>query len=636
MLITLLIIALPILTVCACQKEAVPKAAPVVATVNRTLSQPEEPEALARAKEYLVKNSFPPALAEKLVNTNRRLLTVLYEEDPPLYQEILARLGRLGPRVEIHSQLSQYPEVAGLAAGALEADPAGATKILRSLPANEQQRDVVYAMYTFFHEPVDAVFLAERLEVCRDIMIELWLEDLNFLLPFLVRFSGPACEEAQAVYLQWVEDAYRQAFRFPESNRQRKLEETLAFLIYHGDTVKELLRSDVSFREAFLRTYWPGFKALLQQKLEGTADPEVRAVLWASYVEDPRVWQFLHDYGKVHSVPAAFEVFEHFGCVAVDLWLAPEFREQAVRERLLKALESADEEVIYLLADPNLRKEPLFPQFLRRQIPQSTFISGLWKLAECGNDRAKIHERLLYWNSLSDKALVEELGPPPEGILTYVPGYNICYLLHKWQQGRTIHAGDIGWAAFEVISFIPVAGGGGKLFTVASKKTAESLARGCVKHAARKGATKILAATAERNIAQTFAGSFLRQSFSTARVDVTASIRLAFQTFKRLGFGRQAFRNLTGLEARIFMRSDRVVFLNLGALASPRSPVARILTETAENAGIDVAAKSDLGQAAIGQTLEAARTAWREYLSIAWLARGHLNKGEGPRNEATP
>ncbi|MGB9689674.1 hypothetical protein [Thermogutta sp.] len=595
---------------------------------------PSREEPLTNAKQLLESASLSGELAEKLVTTNARLLTFLYEEDPQSYHEVLVLWARLGSHPELHPQLSIYPEAASLAAGVLDVDPLGAAKIVESLPTDERQRDVVYSMYTFFPEPQGALLIAQRLRHSGSIMVDLWLEGQVYILPYLIRFSGPEAEAAEEVYLQWVDSVFSHALRSSQSERSRNLDNSLALVVCHSDAIKRTLLSEVQFREAFLTKYWPRFQALLMRKLASATNSDQRELIWAEYTGHPSVWQFIHEFASKTSEDAAFQTFERYGCVAVDLWFTPEFRENAVREKLIEVLKAADDQVLGALAASTLRSEPLFFQLIKRNLPSGTLGTALAVLGSNADNPREIQRLLDYWSRLSDQALVEELGSEPGGPVTWIPGYQVYYVLHKQAQGREISAFDMIAAVLDAASFVPIGAGSSKLITISGNRARAAVVEGVANATLKKAIMETAEQTAEKEVTRALPTAIMRETFSVARSDITSGVRLAFQTFKRLGVGREMFRELTGLEPRIFMRRDRYVFLNYGAIVDPHSPFGRFLHETAMNAGADIALSTPAGQTAMKEITQHARNAWRQYLSATWLAVGlRKNVEEGNHGE---
>lgn len=577
--------------------------------------------ALLEGKHRLEAAGFPPQLAEKLVAVNELLLRISYEEDQSEFDSILALLSRLGRHDHLHAQLEKFPELAGLCASALGVDPSGPALILASVPAVEAEQEVVYSMYSFFCDETDALRLARRLERYGQVMKALWLEDQIYVAPFLKPSYRPEVDEVDESYLTWVGQAYREALAAPAFDRQDELDRTTVIIMTHGEVIYHLMREEPSFREAFLHLYWPRHRELLRRKLYGVADADERELIWTEHYADPRVWKFIHDFTQQSGVDEAFRLLEQYGLVTVDIWLAPELKDPAIRYTILEALSLADLEMLAVLADPAIRSDPLFASLLRRKISKPTLVAAIRSLPADPDQRQR---RLQYWSRLSNQALAEELGPGPEGPSTWLPGYQVYYLVRKFGQGREISGWDWALAVRDVagvVRIIRIILGRAKLREIA-KEIAGTLAEAAAIQRPSRAVEKAPGEASKQTIQKAVWPAVFRQSLSVARVDVTTWVRMTFRTFKKLGLGRKAFRNATGLESRILMRADRCVYLNFSALVSPSTPYGRVLSETASNALGDALPSSPGAQMAIRDTIQTAQHAWRQFLSAGWIAVG--------------
>ena len=123
--------------------------------------------------------------------------------------------------------------------------------------------------------------------------------------------------------------------------------------------------------------------------------------------------------------------------------------------------------------------------------------------------------------------------------------------------------------------------------------------------------------------------------------DVTDLVRF---TYKKSGSGRETFKRLTGLEARVFMRPDRRVAVHLPQLVSRNHALGIVLRETAINAGFDTALSSKPGEAAVETGAKGGRRvyratkeqvdAWEQHVAAWWLANatGTLDRAKRPKS----
>ena len=92
-------------------------------------------------------------------------------------------------------------------------------------------------------------------------------------------------------------------------------------------------------------------------------------------------------------------------------------------------------------------------------------------------------------------------------------------------------------------------------------------------------------------------------------MDITHPVKAGFVLSRRLGLGRDPFKKITGLEARVFMRQDGRVFINFTNLLLHPAPAASFLTYTLENS----ISQSDQ----VGDGMHALQL-WKEEVSAWW------------------
>lgn len=470
--------------------------------------------------------------------------------------------------------------------------------------------------------------MADALQCDRDLILRLCHRSSE--QPALVwLLKMPTGDEAARAYREWVRGVLEKALdRSALYAEDEAMARALVLLDIHAPAVSELLQRDELFRRNFLERYWPRFCRALDIAARAEERAE-RDVLWMNYVVDPRVWRYyldLWDKGE-----DSYHVFERYGVVAVGLMLAPEYRE--LRDEVFRVLRDADEGILVGLDDPELRSQPLFRELLRRKLPAWAVAKAVGVLLE---NPAEAPRQLRYWQSLSDDAFLKDLGPPPQGLKTWLPGYGLYYLAHKAAQGREVGAFDYLWAVTDVATLaVPV----GKPATLGRPLVQTAVRKG-VSQAVVSGTEKALAKAGTRALAPLVikeAHLATRRKIVTAlaskplaAVDVTDAVRWSFGRLQGLGLGRKTFKAFTGLEARVFMRADRRVVFDVGKLFGSASAFGIVMRETAENAGFDLAMNTRPGQdlvqtgaTAVTQAPEVAAKqleAWREHLSAWWTA----------------
>jgi hypothetical protein len=592
-------------------------------------------DALGQTKKRLIEHGLSEESAEAIVEHNQRYLKIVWEEDQKQWERTVALFVRLGLQPEpVQASLVRFPELAGLLAGSLEAHRDGPLSIVQSLPESSIDRQAVLSLYAQFCDASDATRLAALLRRDQDLVLRLIAHDaLSLLLPWLL--TEPDNPEVRKVYHDWLRQVLNEALDSASHGDSAALDRAAALLVTHSGRVGELLNQDEAFRRAFLDKYWLRFAHTVRHALDktpkqlgesGQDEVSERELVWFSYFCDPRVWDYFHQLAEEGDF--VFEVFDRWGLVAVDLALAPEYRE--VRKGVLEALRKADEMVIEALRDENLRRQPLFVELLKRDIKGGPLAKALRELQAAP---AEAPRKLAYWQRLSDQALIEELGPPPEGLKTWLPGYAIYYWLRKSSQGRELGWDDHLWAAVDMLqaSFIAK---GITLIGPLGRSIGKTLGRKGIQEGAElaaKASARKFSPLAFESVANGFR-TIMRSvtSHELLQADITAITRFSFHNLQRIGLGGKTFKYLTGLEARVFMRADRRVVFGFADWFEKNSVMGRLLRETAENAGVDLTLSTPLGQEAVQAGIRAAKVgseaaarqlkAWREHLSLWWIA----------------
>jgi hypothetical protein len=539
---------------------------------------------------------------------------MLEDSSPTEVEKTLQTLGRLGGDPHSMSSLSRRPELAGLLAEALEADPDGPAVILDSIPPDGTERcTAILSLYGLMASPRDSVTLAKVLRRDGDIIERLCLHHVWDAVRWF--YQLPSDPEAEKVYRSWLQSIFEQALDSPDDDA---LDRARTFLTIHVSMVNATLDADADFRRRFLQEVWPLYHRVLSAHRDETE--------WGMYNYDPRVWAFLAQYGQ-----RGAKMFDARGAIAVDLLAAREY--QGCRERVWGALESGDQETIAALNDPKLREQALFRKLLERDLPAGTLAKALNILA---SDVPSAPKNLRYYYSLDDATLTEELGPPPEGPETWLPGYSIYYLARKFTNGREITGMDTVMAtvdAVEAVFMMKGASKGLKVIQKGVKTTLEKRGAGLAARQAHQATARELFPWVIRSGHEQVRLAFASIGHGT-KADITSTVQFMF---RGSGLGNESFWRLTGLEAKVFMRADRRVIIDLGELGSNRHVLGRYLRETAFNAGFDglmvsgeaalktetgaeVARSTKTGAIVIVKTSGDEIEAWKQHLSAWWLA----------------
>lgn len=505
--------------------------------------------------ENLVKKGWTPRAAAAVCDLNRKYFQIVWQEAPDEWKSDLVLFQRLGGDPGIQIAIEKVPELAALLAGTLEYASDGPHQILDVLPKDAESRNDTIALLQLFAAPEEALAFCRIFKADKGLILRIWRAGAyDALAEFLKPL--PTSSEVASEYRRWRQELFEPVL----GKSQNELICLLVFLEIHRKQLIESLTKP-RFRELFWSTYWPAVEPYYRECLN-TDEEEKRITLWCEYLMDPRVWRYFEVFSN--EPERAVKAYQQYGNVAVDISLDIVFSQ--IREKILDILRLSSPEVVMIVADQQLRKNPDFVAFLKRDLEPVRKAQALMTLKNLQPDEQT--RRLAYWQTLSDSALYEELGPEPSGFQTWVPGFGVVYFLRKMAQGREVTVSDAVWGAGDLVALVPLGGAAlkgssGPLVQVLKKagvRGAEEFVDSVTKNAAKRG-------------------------ISSLAVDVTHPTRYLFTQLKKSGADRRWFRTLTGLEARVFMRRDAVVLLDSTYLA--KGPLGRFMKETAENAGFD-------------------------------------------------
>jgi hypothetical protein len=549
--------------------------------------------------DELISSGWDAAAARAVVELNAGCLAAVNDEIPEELGQILALWRRLGTIRHAQPALVRRPELAGLLAGSLEIAADGPERILKAFELFNGEDDVAVltSLYMLSAAPEDGVALARTLDRDGDLILRLcrrhawdaivWFDDL------------PPDRAGRDDYRRWLRDIFESALN---SADDEALDRAQALLVIHSGRIRKKFASDPEFRREFLPRYWPMFERVLSAQSDELS--------WAVYVGDPRVWDLLIGYPEEGE-----HVFRRHGALAVDLLVGDDYRE--CRQQVFDALQQGENEaVIAALYDDELRQQPLFRKLMQRALPGDTLAAALYKLTADSADAPRL---LRYYDQLSDTALIEEIGGAPEGGQTWIPGYAIYYLGKKYAQGREIEGMDVVLAAVDAAEVVFVAKGASRGLKLVQQGLKDS--------AKKRGLTKVAKAVETASARQLHPAALreghkavrkgLRESLrDKASLDVTDIVRFAF---RKSGIGRESFKRLTALEARVFMPADRRVVIDLAAMVGKDHVLGRFLAVSAVNAGVDIVLQTDTGQGAVHTAAEKLQ-AWKQHVSVWWLA----------------
>ena len=547
--------------------------------------------------------------AGQVANLNAEWFALISEENEASAQKQLKFLEGLGQHSEFMDFLEEHPETAGLLAAA--DDPA---VIHRSLVSAGEDYDFVASLYVQHAAPEDAALLAEALDRHRTIIGRVARSGMpGAELPFLFRRGNEGSEE----YDRWLAEAWNPRITDPDEERAA----FQVFLLDQGPMLRRRLKDDYRFRAVFRSELWP--------KLSRVAGPTGG---WVLYVGEPYLWDLL-------SLPEGERLLERHGRLPILLLFEEGAYPSHLRDDIIRNLLNDDNLILQALV--KFRNRPSFVRLLERKLPRQLLDKAAARLLAAGSDYPRLLDE---FERLSESALTEALGPPPDGLQTWLPLYDVYYVGKKLVQGRDPDAMDwILATADAATTFLPAIKIGGKAggtvvkagakdaaeqaFKTSLKQEGKTLAkkqftRELTRNSTRltvKEATEMVARVAERGLDHELAHFGItsvliqvQQSFKQALLkatsfEVTQPVRFLF-TYS--GVSRQTFKRLTGLEARLFMRHDAKIHLRLG----------NTVLGTAASKYIN-GLNDQLADQALDATVNARQVrAWRQQVGAWWLA----------------
>jgi hypothetical protein len=156
-----------------------------------------------------------------------------------------------------------------------------------------------------------------------------------------------------------------------------------------------------------------------------------------------------------------------------------------------------------------------------------------------------------------------------------------------------------------------------KLRDEAVKDLAALSSREIAEQASEKQLTSLIAHHALKSLPSELGEALLK----TGVVDMTSVLHGAFKIMSRFGIGRESFKKLTGLEARVFLRKDAKVFVNLPSAIAGNNPYARFLNETSINGAVEEVMRTQVAKEGLQKGLQLVsetKERWQEHLACWW------------------
>jgi len=595
-------------------------------------------EALAtEAKSRLLRAGWSEAAAREVVDLNLDWFIIQSEENAGGFERQLKLLEALGDHPQVFATVEKQPELAGLLAGAISPED-----VCASLSVPDQDYQPLVGLFLQHVDAPARTALSHALQSQRSTIR--FLQERGILgAEVLFMYDRPAAETAGSgdwslEYDRWLHDELESRRHVPD--------EELASFVYlvlgQGPEIRKRLAEDESFRREFRTQIWPK----LNRAASGMQN------MFESFVEDPRIWDLLR-------LDAGEDLLKGTGPLAIDLLYGyPEDDRPgyptAVHDEVIQTL--LRREPLSIQALIAFRREPLFVRFLKKQISDDTRAAALAKLFQA---RPNHTELLATYSRLSGVALADEVGPPPHGVITWVPFYYTVYEVpKKWLQGRDATVMDLLQAGLDPVMLVAdvLTAGGAEVprraLVVAGREATEqigkklgekvvvvTLEKSAVDLAARKlgvEAAEKLATKGSSLMADWSTTALLTETQAAVKgmlgrastIDVTNLVQFLHRYG---GVHRRTMKEWLGIEARLFMRGDAKVFFSLQNV--PRkllgAKAAEFLARTGKDLMIGGVVESEPGQDAMREAARKAIKAkehavqslrtWRQHVSALWL-----------------
>ena len=567
--------------------------------------------------------------AESVVDLNAEWFQIQAEENPTGLEIQLKLLDVLGRYSDLHDFLIIHPEAAGLLASV--DNPRSVAESL-NVAAADCEYERIAGLFVQHAAPKDAGRLAQALAANYE---QIKVLHRRGFIGCEAIFIFNRDDSAGREYQLWLCEAL--------SARSEASEEELGsfvnLAIRQGASIRERMKKDEQFREQFRAELWPK----LMQVLANDQSP------LEFYLNEPNLWDLL-------MLENGVELLSRCGLLPLDLLYGyPEIGHRAypkvLHDKVIQILLRREEQAIHSLM--TFRDEPQFHKFLERDLSPDTRSAALAQLLAAGTNYPA---KLASYERLSNTALADEVGPPPSGIVTWIPLYYTLYEVPKKRlQGREPTGMDLLSAVADPLFLVvDIFTGGGaaagrKALVAGGKKAAEAAS----KKIAEKGVKKFFVTTlcdsglelAKKRVGKEIAENMsekeladwtITSMFSQVQqiVSSTAGKATTFEITKPVqfmfsysGIGRDSWKRRTGLEAKLFMRGDARVFVRLGnlPLAILGSRGAAFLNRTSQDLSIGVIAESEPGQDALNEGVSKIVSAkdqlrpWAQNVSAWWL-----------------
>jgi len=575
----------------------------------------------------LIKAGWHIDVAKAVVAVNSGWFTTLKQESENDFHIQIQLLQQLDNEAVVSQFLRKYPETAGLLA--FSDDPAELAKKLDK-PACYGILTSFYALHT---TPTNIQLLTEALEKHRERMCQLGGRGI---LGAETVFIFPRNTYCAQEYDAWLEEVFSKYIRHSD----KQLAEIMGFLIKQGKGIRLRLNKNNFFCNGFRKKLWPA----LMRVVDNNGEFELLS-------NEAHIWDLL-------ALKEGEMLLNKWGLGPIVLLFGDNSYPADMRPIIIQILLQGDDETVEALF--KYKDVPLFRDLMRRPLSASTQAALANQLARvCHFDQEQtcpdLSNRLHYYASLTnDAALAEEVGPPPNGAVTWIPFHGSYYAIKKMTQGREINGEDmlnlgldalalvpaavlaypfaqmarpltheivldVGIIGIEVLAFTPrtyhVVKPLGKFAIQAGNSTGKMLAQQFAEEIIQQQTFKhkkitlpnvILPVTASIKQSQYLFSQIRQKNHRRVLLDVTKPIQFIHEKVGRKGRNAPRF---VEFEARIIMRNDAKMIINLtNGLGS------EFFRKTAQNA-----LSEQTGQLS-GQNV----SAWQQNISAWWLMNAEI------------
>ena len=572
---------------------------------------------------------------------NRQRLEKTASLAPELVREEVRLLASLSPSPLLSRLLETHPECTGLVL--LAADRPALASAIMDAPAADQGMLIASYLFCTDNAEVDQWTGVVRRHAPIIATLQRRCAALPYqgLFAYLTTMRQP---EARAIYGQWIDDVLTPAML---ENSDDVLSSRMDFVGNTGNSLREKLEDVEAFRREFMPGVWPRLReAMVRLSREQAHGGDIYFLCGS----DPKIWDFFRR-------TDAEKLFRSVGMTAVSALSEGGVADSAVRQAIVALwtddIQDLPESLLSFQSDGNFCS---LVGKLAKDEDRSLLNGACLRLHKKGADWPK---EAVYLAKLSPAGLRRELHPTEPGV---IPGAAMCSLVSKFIDGRRTSGTDWLGASMDAVDLVCLVGtmggsavvtesgamivkeGGRTMLDKMSKESATRVWQQTLRTSAEASVEKLTGRTvrelgrdgADLELAQVIGKEALRYSPELVRdtlikgglVEVSGAVRAGFRVTRSLGLDRRAFKMLTGMEARLFMRQDGRVFINLTrATLLKRSPAAIFMTNFLE----DQVEDSEMVKHVKDDSATRLRE-WRENASAWWSgnATGQFDEAKVP------